>query len=160
MLWHPPLFFRTEKMEKESTTFFLLCTQEIRIIDQRPCFTRMILTRALGGRCPFLCTEDEVEANPGRQLQSPHLTTGPLCPHTKDYFSYGYHHDSSPELQHQGESLCQGQERHSGWETGSLGFCSSTFSIFLCDLDTPHSSPVFYFLYKIGCYEWLPFRED
>lgn len=147
-------------MEKESTTFFFCVHKKLELLIQRPCFTRMILTRALGGRCPFLCTEDEVEANPGGQLQSPHLTTGQQCPHAKDYFSYGYHHDSSPELQHQGGNLCQGQERHSRWGAGSLGFWSSTFSIFLCDLDTPHSSCVFYFLYKIGCYEWSPFRQN
>lgn len=147
-------------MEKESTTFFFCVHKKLELLIQRPCFTRMILTRALGGRCPFLCTEDEVEAKPGGQLQSPHLTTGQQCPHAKDYFSYGYHHDSSPELQHQGGNLCQGQERHSGWGAGSLGFWSSTFSIFLCDLDTPHSSCVFYFLYKIGCYEWSPFRQN
>ena len=39
----------------------------------------------------------------------------------------------------------------SGVGAGSLGFCSSTFSAFLCDLDTSHSSSGFWFLDKVGC---------
>lgn len=39
----------------------------------------------------------------------------------------------------------------SGVGAGSLGFYSSTFSTFLCDLDTSHGSSGFWFLDKVGC---------
>lgn len=131
---------------------------------KKSCFSRMILTRAPGGNYSFVQkvrwkhrevkqaaaghTAGRVQSwEPQAQAASPSaLSPGALMLRATSPTDTVRTPPQNSGVR--GKICVKDKKDASGLGAGSLGFCSSTFSIFLCDLNTSHGSSEFSFLTK------------